>query len=67
MGMVAILVIWTLTFVTPLNLRSLHMKFEINSPSGFWENFVLIYWWDSNISYIGWKVEGLLWPLELNL
>ena len=45
-----------------LYLRSLHMKFEINKPSGFWINFVLIFDGDSNISYIGWKVEGQLWP-----
>ena len=25
---------------TPLNLRILHMKFELNWPSGFWENYV---------------------------
>ena len=29
------------------------MKFEINKPSGFWINFVLIFDGDSNISYIG--------------
>ena len=28
---------------TPLNLRSLHIKFEFNWPSGFLQNCVLIY------------------------
>ena len=28
---------------TSVNLRSLHMKFEFNWPSGFYENYVLIY------------------------
>ena len=42
----------------PLNLKGLQMKFEFNWPSGFWENYVLIYWLDSNISNIGWKVKG---------
>ena len=44
MGMVAISVMWPITFVTALHLRTLHMEFEINSPSGFSENYVLIYW-----------------------
>ena len=26
------------------------MKFEFNWPSGFWGNYVLMCWWDSNIS-----------------
>ena len=26
------------------------MKFELNWSDGYWENFVLIYWWDSNMS-----------------
>ena len=26
------------------------MKFEFNWSNGFLENFVLIYWWDSNMS-----------------
>ena len=34
---------------TPLNLRIVYMKFELNWPSGFWENYVLIYWWVSNM------------------
>ena len=25
------------------------MKFEFNWLNGFWENYVLIYWWDSNM------------------
>ena len=46
---------------TALNLRSLHMKFEFNWPSGFRENCVLIYWWASNMSELGWKVNLDLW------
>ena len=41
------------------------MKFEFNWPSGFWENYVLICWWDSNMSDFGWKVKGQPWPLKL--
>ena len=41
------------------------MKFEVNWPYDFWENYVLIYWWDSNMSEIGWNVKGQAWPLEL--
>ena len=26
------------------------MKFEFNWANGLWENYVLIYWWDSNMS-----------------
>ena len=49
-------------------VRSLHMKFELNWPSGFWENYVLICWWDSNIGDFGWKVKvnldlWNLWPV----
>ena len=29
------------------------MEFEFNWPYGFRENYVLIYWWDSNTSDIG--------------
>ena len=39
------------------------MKFEFNWPNGFWENYVLIYWWDSNMSGLGWKVNLDLWNL----
>ena len=46
-------------------LRSLHMKLEFNWPSGSWENYVLIYWWDYNISDIGWKVNDQPLILEL--
>ena len=41
------------------------MKFEFNWPKGFWENYVLIYWWDSNMSDLGWRVKGQVWPFEL--
>ena len=63
--MAAILVMWPLTInnqykFTPLNLKSLHMKDEFNWPCSFWENYVLIHWWDYNISDIGWKVKGQL-------
>ena len=44
MGRAAILVMWPFTFITALNLMSLHMKFEINSPSCFWEN--MFYYFD---------------------
>ena len=50
---------------TPLNLRSRHIRFEFNWPSGFWENYVLIYWWDSNMSEFGWKVNLDLWNLSI--
>ena len=33
-----------------LSIRSLHMKFEFNLANGLGENYVLIYWWDSNMS-----------------
>ena len=32
---------------------------------GFWENHVLMCWWDSNMSDLGWKVNGQPWPLKL--
>ena len=66
-GMAAILVTWSLTFVINLipSTWSLHMKFRFKLPSGFWETYVLIYWWDSNISDFGWKAKGQPWPLEL--
>ena len=41
------------------------MKFEFNWANGLWENFVLIYWWDSNMSNLSWKVKGQPWPFEL--
>ena len=39
------------------------MKFEFDWPNGFWENYVLIYWWESNMSDP--PVKGQPWPLEL--
>ena len=29
------------------------MKFEFNLAKGLGENYVLIYWWDSNMSDLG--------------
>ena len=37
-------------------IRSLHMKFDFNWANGLWENYVLIYWWDSNKSDL--KLKG---------
>ena len=44
---------------------SLHMKFEFNWANGLWENYVLIYWWDSNMSDLAErsKVNLDLWNL----
>ena len=41
------------------------MKFEFNWSRGFWGNYVLMCWWDSNMSDLGWKVKGQPWPLKL--
>ena len=41
------------------------MEFGFNWPTIVWENYVLICWWDSNISNLGWKVKGQPWPLKL--
>ena len=41
------------------------MKFEFKWPSGSLENYVLMCWWDSNMSDLGWKVKGQLWALKL--
>ena len=41
------------------------MKFEFERPSGFWGNYVLMCWWDSNMSDLGWKVKGQPRPLKL--
>ena len=38
------------------------MKFEFNWENGLWENYDLIYRWDSNMSDLA---EGQPWPLEL--
>ena len=34
------------------------MKFELNWANGLLENYVLIYWWDSNMSDLSCKVKG---------
>ena len=39
------------------------MKFELNWANGLWGNYVLIYWWDHNMSDLGWKVNLDLWNL----
>ena len=41
------------------------MKFEFNWPISFWGKYVLICWWDSNISDFGWKVKTQPWLLKL--
>ena len=40
MGVATILVMWPYAFknISFLKLRGLYMKFDINQPSGFWEN-----------------------------
>ena len=48
-----------------LIIRSLHVKFELNYANGLWEKYVLIYWCDSNMSDLAWKVKGNPWPLKL--
>ena len=39
------------------------MNFEFDWPNEFWENCVLIYWWESNKSDLKWKVNLDLWDL----
>ena len=56
MGVAAILVMCPKYFA---------MKFEFNWANGLWENYVLIYWWDSNMSDLSWKVKGQPWPFGL--
>ena len=61
MGMAAILVMWLTKFVINLlpstygvaiwNLCSIGLVVS--------EKTVLIYWWDSNMRELGWKVKGL--------
>ena len=41
------------------------MKLDFNWQSGFWENYDLKSWLDSNMSDLGWKVKGQPWPLKL--
>ena len=43
------------------------MKFDFNWQSGFWENYDLICWLDSNMSDLGWKVKGQTYLETLNL
>ena len=68
MGVAFILVMWPVFFCINLGLfikRSHHMKFEFNLANDLWENYVLIYWQESNESDLSWKVKGQPWPLEL--
>ena len=39
------------------------MKFEFEWPNGFWENYVLIHWLESNMSGLKSKVNIDLWDL----
>ena len=48
-------------------IRSLHMKIELNWANGLWENYVLICWWDSNMSNFAWKVNLDLWNLFIDI
>ena len=48
-------------------IRSLYMKIELNWADGLWENYVLIYWWDSNMSKFAWKVNLDLWNLFIDI
>ena len=34
------------------------MKFEFDWPNGFWENYVLIYWLESNMSDLKSQAKG---------
>ena len=47
-------------------IRSCHMKFGLNWPRGLWENYVLICWWDSDMSDLGWKVNLDLWNIFID-
>ena len=40
-------------------------EIEFNGPSGFWGNYVLMCWWNSNMRDLGWKVKGQPLPLKL--
>ena len=53
MNLLAIVAMWTKQFI----VRSLHIKFEFNWPNDFWENYYLIYWWDSNMTSLIEKSE----------
>ena len=41
------------------------MKFKFNGANGLWENYVLIYWWDSNIINISDLAERSKVKLDL--
>ena len=41
------------------------MKFVFDWANGLWENYVLINWWDHNMSDLGLKGKGQPWPLKL--
>ena len=44
---------------TPLYLRSLNVKFELNWLSDFLENYVVICWRDYNMSNLGMLTFGI--------
>ena len=41
------------------------MKLEFKWLSGFWGNYVLMCWWNSNMSDLGWEVKGQPRTLKL--
>ena len=42
------------------------MKFDFNWQSGFWENYDIIFWLDSNVSDLGLKVNLDFWNLFID-
>ena len=69
MGMAAILVMHVtrticINFGYPI-IRSIHMIFEFDIVVS--EKTVWIYWWDSNMSDLGWKVNLYLWNLFIDI
>ena len=61
MGVVVIFVMWPIYFVYMLSTLHKESSHEIWVQLGqcLWENYVLIYWWDSNMSDLSGKVKGL--------
>ena len=43
------------------------MFLQFNWAKGLSENYVLIYWWDSNLSNLSWKVNLDLWNLFIGI
>ena len=50
---------------TLLSLRSLRMKFKFNWANCLWENYALIYWWDSIMSDLAERSTLTFWNLFL--